>query len=135
MEVVHLLGLQGFWQHQVLRGVGGEGSRKYSALERYGIQYWPIRSSVLPGETPSLTEKPSRPQSTGLQRGGQYQSDAARIGARHFFACGSSAPVRVEHKGSTADWLLGTLAKPSVRDTDCLCRRSYGPIRVFCQAS
>ena len=35
MEVVQLLQLQGFWQHQVLRGVGGSGSQKYSALECY----------------------------------------------------------------------------------------------------
>jgi len=28
VEVVQLLGSQGFWQHQVLRGVGGQGSRK-----------------------------------------------------------------------------------------------------------
>ena len=33
MEVVQLHGSQGFWQHQVLRGVGVWGSRKYSALE------------------------------------------------------------------------------------------------------
>ena len=38
MEVVQPLGLQGFWQPQVLRGVGGWGSRKYSALEGYGDQ-------------------------------------------------------------------------------------------------
>ena len=29
-------GCQGFWQHQILRGVGGWDSRKYSALEGYG---------------------------------------------------------------------------------------------------
>ena len=32
-----------------------------------------------------------------------------------FFACGSSAPVRVEHEGGTAAWLIGTLAVPSVQ--------------------
>ena len=68
VEVVQLRGLQGFWQHQVLRGVGGQGSRKYSALEGYGNQYWPICSSMLAWRTPSLTEKPGRPQSTGSQR-------------------------------------------------------------------
>ena len=36
MKVVQLLGCQGFWQHQILRGVGGWCSRKYSALEGYG---------------------------------------------------------------------------------------------------
>ena len=70
---LQLLGSQGFWQHQVLRGVGGQGSRKYSALEGYGNQYWPIHSSVLAWRAP-LTEKPGRPQSTGLQRVGHDRS-------------------------------------------------------------
>ena len=52
VEVVQLLGSQGFWQHQVLRGVGSEGSKKYSALEGYGNQYWPICSSILAWRTP-----------------------------------------------------------------------------------
>ena len=38
----------------------------------------------LPGEPPSLTEKPSRRQSTGSQRAGHNWSDPARIGAIHF---------------------------------------------------
>ena len=32
-----------------------------------------------------------------------------------FFACGSSAPERVECEGSTAAWLVGTLVVPSVQ--------------------
>ena len=32
-----------------------------------------------------------------------------------FYACGSSAPVRVEHEVGTAAWLVGTLAMPSVQ--------------------
>ena len=32
-----------------------------------------------------------------------------------FFACGSSAPVRVECEGGAAAWLAGTLAAPSVQ--------------------
>ena len=114
MEVVQLLGCQGFWQHQVLRGVGVWGSRKYSALEGYGNQYWPIRSSMFAWRTPSLTEKPGRPQSTGPQRVGHYRSDPVRLDAR-FLSCGSSAPVRVEHEGGAAAWLVGTLAAPSVQ--------------------
>ena len=47
MEVVQLLGSQEFWQHQVLRGVGGLGNWKYSVLEVYGNQYWLVRSSIL----------------------------------------------------------------------------------------
>ena len=69
VEVVQLLGLKAFWQHQVLRGVGGQGSRKYCAPEGHDNQYWPIHSSILAWRTP-LTEKPGGPQSTGLQRVG-----------------------------------------------------------------
>ena len=32
-----------------------------------------------------------------------------------FFACDSSAPVRIEHKGGTTAWLPGTLTVPSVQ--------------------
>ena len=38
-------------------------SRKYSALEGYGNQYWQIHSSILAWRKP-LTEKPGRLQST-----------------------------------------------------------------------
>ena len=52
MEVVQLLESQGFWQHQVLRGIGGEGNRKSRALEGYGNQYWPIGSGILAWRNP-----------------------------------------------------------------------------------
>ena len=75
-------------------------------------QYAPVS---LPGEAPSLTEKRGRPN---LQdhRVGYYRSDPAQA-HRHktFFACGSSAPVRVEREGGPAAWLVGTLAVPSVQ--------------------
>ena len=71
VEVVQLLGSQGLWQHQVLRGVGGQDSRKYSALGGHGNQQGPIRCSILAWRTSSLTEKPGWPQSTGSQRVGQ----------------------------------------------------------------
>ena len=87
------------------------------------------------GKAPSLTEKPGRPQSTGLQRVGHNLRDPSRIDARPFFACGSSAPVRVECEGGAAAWLAGPWQYQGCRDTDCLCRGSYGPIRVFLRAS
>ena len=68
---MQLLGSQGFWQLQVLRGVDGQGSRKYSALEGYGNQHWPMHYRILAWRSPFLTEKPGRRQSTGLQRVGQ----------------------------------------------------------------
>ena len=82
-EAMQLLGSQGFWQHQVLRGAGSSGSRKYSALEGYGNQSWPTGSSILAWRTP-LTEKPGRPQSTGIQRVGHYRSDPGHKQARYF---------------------------------------------------
>ena len=78
-------------------------------------QYAPV---FLPGEAPSLTEKPGRPQSTGSQSVGQDRSPAHKD-ARFFFfffARGSSAAVRGEHEGATAAWLPGTLAAPSVQE-------------------
>ena len=83
MDVVQLLGLQGLWQHRGLRGVGSQGSMKYSALEGYGNQYWPIHSSILAWRT-ALAEKPGRPQSTRSQRVEHAQSDPACIDTRLF---------------------------------------------------
>ena len=102
-----------FWKHLVLRGVGGEGSRKYSALEGYGDPYWPIHFSFLAWRTP-LAEKPGRPQSTESQAG-HDQSNPVHIDTRCSFACGSSAPVDVEGEGGTAASLVGTLAGQGVQ--------------------
>ena len=35
-------------------------------------------------------------------------------GGKNFFACGSSAPLRVEHERGTAAWLAGTMVAPRV---------------------
>ena len=48
------------------------------------------------------------------QRVGHDRSDPVRINT-DFFACGSSAPVRVEREGGAAAWLVGTLVAPSVQ--------------------
>ena len=69
---------------------------------------------LLPGEPLFLTEKPDRPQSTGLQRVGHNLS-GPECTEDFFFACGSSAPVKAEHEGATAAWLAGTLAAPNVQ--------------------
>ena len=78
MEVVQLLGSQGFWQHQVLRGVGGQGNRKYSAVEGYGNQYWPICSRILAWRSP-LTEKPA---GRSLQGRNQWDTTHATLCAQ-----------------------------------------------------
>ena len=87
MEVGQLLGTQGFWQHQVLNGVGDYSSRKYSALEGHTVLASTLHYSCL--ENPLLTENPGRPQSTGpdvlqfmgSQRAGHDRSDPVCIDA------------------------------------------------------
>ena len=37
------------------------------------------------------------------------------VETQDFFACGSSAPVQVEHEGGAAAWFVGTLVAPSVQ--------------------
>ena len=54
------------------QGVGGYGSRKYSALEGYGNQYWPIHSGILAWRT--VPDKPGRPQATGFA-----ESDTTKV--------------------------------------------------------
>ena len=93
-------------------------------------QYAPV---FLPEESPSLTEKPGRPQSTGLQRVGHDQNDPVHI-EKTFLACGSSTPVRVESDGDTAAWLAGTLVAPSVQRHGLPPRQELWP-RVFFRAS
>ena len=68
-------GTQGSWQL---------GQQEIQCSRGYGNQYWPIYSSILAWRTPSQTEKPGRPPSTGSQRVGHNRSDPARIGARLF---------------------------------------------------
>ena len=46
-----------------------------------------------------------------------------------FFACGSSAPLRVDHEGGAAAWITETMAMPSVQRL--LSCRSWGHISLF----
>ena len=106
------------WVTGVLAAPGTQGSWQVGQQEIYcSRRVWqPVLANTLQDlawRTP-LTEKPGRPQSTGMQRVGHDQNNPEGIEAR-FFACGSSAPVRVGHEGGTAAWHVGTLAAPSVQ--------------------
>ena len=120
MEVVQLLGSQGFWQHQVVRGVGGWDSRKYSALEGHGNQYWPMRSSILAWRNPSLTENPGRPQSTGSQRVRHDQSDPAHTDTGLFLPVAAQPQGQLNVKAVQLLGLWGPWWRQVCRDTDCL---------------
>ena len=67
------------------RGVGGQGSRKYSALEGYGDQYWPIRPSILAWRTLLPDREAWQATVYRSQRVAHYQSDPTCIDARLFF--------------------------------------------------
>ena len=48
-----------------------------------------------------------------------------------FFACGSSAPVRVEHEGGAAAWLVGTTVVPSVQGHGLVLPQEVWPHQSF----
>ena len=106
--------MQGFWRHQVLRGVGW-GSRRYSALEGHGNQYWPIHLSMPAQRTPLPDREAWQATVHRVATSQTGPKLPCAHGRKIFFACGSSAPVRVEHEGSAAARLAGTLAAPSVQ--------------------
>ena len=80
----------------------------------------------MPGEPPSLTEKAGRPQSTGSRRVGLYGSDPAGIDAKRFLPVAALPQWRWRSCLVSRDPVT-----PSVEDTDCLRRRSYGALRVL----
>ena len=109
-EVVQLLGSPGFWQQQVLRGVGGSGSRKCSALEGMATSIGQHTTATLAWGNPP-TEKPGRPQSTRSHRDGH---DPVHIDATFF--CGwQLCPSESEHEAGAAAWLAGTLVAQTVQ--------------------
>ena len=135
VEVVQLLGSQGFWQHQVLRAVGGgKGSRKYSALEGYGNQYWPILSSILAWRN-SLTKKPGRSQSTGSQRVGQDRNDPENVDISFILPVAALPQWGLTVTVAQLLGLWGPWWHQTCRATACLHHRSCGWIRVFFWAS
>ena len=78
-----------------------------------------------------------RPQPTGSQRVGHYWRDPAYINTSLCLPVGANklAQVRVEMKVVHLLGQPGRWRHQMCRDTDCLHRRSCGPIRVFFWAS
>ena len=83
-----------------------------------------------------LTEKLDRPQSTGLQRVGHYQSSPVCIDGRHFFLPVVALPQwELSIKVAQLLGLPGPWRHQVCSDMDCLHHRSSGPIRAFFRAS
>ena len=107
-----------------------------AAAEGFGNQSWPIRSSSLTWRTPSLTEKPGRPQSAGLQRVGHDWSNPVHTNIRLFLLPVAALPQwGLNVKEVQLLGLQGPCRRQVCRDMDCLYCRSYGPKRIFCWAS
>ena len=100
---------------------------------------WPIGSSILAWEHPSLTEKPGRLQSTGTQRArtlhGHYRSDSGHTEAGYFLSMAVLPQWDLSMKVVQLLGLRGPWWSQVSRDTGCLCCRSYGPFRDFCRVS
>ena len=93
-------------------------------------QYTPV---FLPGEPPSLTEKPGKPQSTGSQR--VRHTEVTLHAQTQGFLPVAALPQRELRVGAQLLGLRGPWWHQACRDTDCLRCRSPGPIRVFFRAS
>ena len=72
MEVVRLLGWQGFWQHQVLRGLAAEAAGNMGVLEGNGNQHWPSHPCILARKTllPDREAWQASPQGCRVGHGG-----------------------------------------------------------------
>ena len=112
---MQLLGSQGFWHQQVFGGIGGSGSRRYSVLEGCGNRYWPIRSSVLAWRTPLPDREAWQATVYRVTKSWTLPKQPCTHRRKTFFACGSSAPVRVEREGGAAAWLEATPVTPRVQ--------------------
>ena len=130
----------GAWVAGVLAAPGTQGSWWPGQQEICSRRLWqPVLANALQYScletAPSLTEKPGRPQSTGSQRVKHYWSDPARKVARLLLPVAALPQWELIMKVAQLLDLWGPWWHQVCRDTDCLCRRSYGPIRVFFQAS
>ena len=82
-----------------------------------------------------MAEKPGRSWPTESQRVAHNQSDPVRIGTRLFLSVATLPQGGLSVKAAQLLGLRAPWQHQVCRDVDCLCGRSYGPIRVFFQAS
>jgi len=127
VEVVQLPEAQGFWQHQGLKGVGGQGSRKHSALEGYGNPHWPIRSSILAWRTPLPDREAWQATVHRVAMSRTLQSDPVCIGARLLLPVAALPQWQLSVKVVQMLGLRGALAAPSVQGHGLAPTQELGP--------
>ena len=85
------------------------------ALHSHVNQYWPTCSCILAWRTLLPDREVWQATVSKVAKSRTLPKQPRMQRCKTFFACGSSAPVRVEGEGGTAAWLVGTLAAPSVQ--------------------
>ena len=111
------------WRWCSFLGCRDSGSTRYSgiwwlghsALEGYGNQYWPICSSILAWRTPLPDREAWQATVHMVSKSWTQLKQSCMYRCKIFFAFGSSAPVKVKRKGSTAACVKQTLMVPSVQ--------------------
>ena len=132
VELVQLLGSQGFWQHQALRGVGCWGSISCSRRVWQLVLANTLQYSCLGNLLPDREAWQARVYRTVKSRTWPKWLCAHRcIGARLFLPVAALPQWEMTVKVAQLLGLWGLWRCQVCRDTDCLHRRSYGPIRVF----
>ena len=107
------------WVTGVLAASGTQGSWRLGQQEiQCSRRVWqPALANTLPCsclENPRPWQRSLADQSTGWQRQTLLKQSCVHR-CKSVFACGSSAPVRIERESGAAAWLAGTLAAPSVQ--------------------
>ena len=113
---------------RVLSLVGNHSPPHLPKMPSNTVIYTPV---FLPGESPSLTEKPGRSSFTGWQRVGLDWSNAVRIDGRPFLPVTALPQWELSMKMVQLLGLWGSWKCLVWKDMHCLCCRSYDPIRVF----
>ena len=96
----------------------GQVWRWYSCLGSRGsgsTRYWAIHSRILAWRTPLPDREAWQATVFRVTKSQTLLKRPCMHRCKTFFACGSSAPVRVECEGHAAAWLAGTLVVSSVQ--------------------
>ena len=117
------------------QGAGRKGSRKYSALEGYGNQYWPIRSSILAWRPPLPDREAWQATVYRVSRNQTQPKQLCMHRQKMFLPVAALPRGELSMKVAPLLGLWGPWQRQVCRNTHCLCHRSYGPIRVFYQTS
>ena len=122
----------GVRQHQVLRAVGSEGSRNYSALERYDNQCWPARRSILAWRTPD--REAWRATVHRITKSWAQPKRLGEHGCKASFARGSAAQRGLSLRVAQ---LLGSPGPGGAKSagTGTVSTAGVRPLQAFCPAS